>query len=147
MPAQIYSYTKVIEPGPNGYTLYAKLPEGGLELCSIDGKTYVSIPDGADPIPDQHAEITLTPVIVDAGLRDKLLTQSRACQLISQATIDSIRAKYTIDDEMYFARIGVGAATGLYQPTETEMNELATFGAFVESVRSWARNQRLALGL
>ena len=39
MPAQIYRYTKVVEPGPNGYTIYARIPEGGLELCELDGKT------------------------------------------------------------------------------------------------------------
>lgn len=147
MPAQIYSYTKVIEPGPNGYTVYARLPEHGLELCELAGKTYVTVPEGAAALPEQHPEIKLEPVVVDAGLRDQLLVNSRACQLIAQAIIDNIRSKYTIDDEMYFARIGVGAATGLYQPTESEMRELANFGAFVESVREWGRNQRLGLGL
>ena len=147
MPAQIYRYTKTIVPGPDGYTLYAKLPDGGMELCVLDGVTYVTIPDGADPLPEQHQEITLEPVIVDAGLRDRILAESRAGQLISQAIIDNIRAKYPIDEELYFARIGIGSLTGLYQPSESEMRELASYSAYVESVREWGRQQRAALGL
>lgn len=147
MPAQIYRYTKVVEPGPNGYTIYACLPEHGMELCELDGVTYVTVPDDAGPMPEQHAEITLEPVIVDAGLRDRLLTESRAGQLISQAIVDNIRAKYPIDEELYFARIGIGSLTGLYQPSESEMQELASYGSYVESVREWGRQQRAALGL
>lgn len=144
---QIYRYTKIVVPGPDGYTLYAELPEGGMELCVLDGVTYVTIPDTADPLPEQHKEITLEPVIVDAGLRDRLLAESRACQLISQAIIDNIRARYPIDKELYFARIGIGSLTGLYQPGESEMQELARYSAYVESVREWGRQQRAALGL
>lgn len=118
-----------------------------MELCELDGATYVTVPEDAGPMPEQHPEITLEPVIVDAGLRDALLAQSRACQLIAQAIIDNIRAKYSIDDEMYFARIGVGTSTGLYTPSEGEMQEMAIYGQHVESVREWGRQQRAVLGL
>mgnify|MGYP003583096826 CR=1 FL=1 len=147
MIAQIYRYTKVVVPGPDGYTLYAKLPEGGMELCVLDGVTYVTVPEDADPLPEQHQQITLEPVIVDAGLRERLLTESRAGQLISQAIIDKIRAKYPIDEELYFARIGIGSLTDLYTPSEAEVQELAAYGQYVESVREWGRQQRAALGL
>lgn len=144
---QIYRYTKTVVPGPDGYTLYARLPEGGIELCVLDGVTYITVPEDAGEMPEQHPEITLEPVIVDAGLRDRLLSESRACQLISQAIVDNIRARYPIDEELYFARIGIGSLTGLYQPSESEMQELASYGAYVESVREWGRQQRAALGL
>ena len=61
--------------------------------------------------------------------------------------ITKIRNKYTIDDEMYFARIGVGAANGLYQPSAPELAELAEFGQFVEGVRAWGRTERAKIGL
>ena len=147
MPAQIYRYTKVVVPGPNGHILYAKLPEGGMELCELDGVTYVTVPEDAGPMPEQHQQITLEPVIVDADLRDRLLSESRAGQLISQAIVDNIRAKYPIDEELYFARIGISSLTGLYQPSESEMRELASYSAYVESVREWGRQQRAELGL
>ena len=144
---QIYRYTKTIVPGPNGYTLYARLPEGGMELCELGGVTYVTVPEDADPMPEQPKEITLEPVIVDADLRDRLLSEIRVGQLIGQAIIDNIRAKYPIDEELYLARIGIGSLTVLYQPSESEMQELVSYGAYVESVREWGRQQRAALGL
>jgi len=61
--------------------------------------------------------------------------------------IQKIRAKYSVDDEMFFARIGVGAATGMYTPTAGEMADTQAFGEFVESVRQWGRTERANLGL
>jgi hypothetical protein len=68
-------------------------------------------------------------------------------RLINARMIDKIRAEYSIDDEMFFARIGVGAATGMYTPTPGEQADMAAFGAFVESVRQWGRAERAKLGL
>lgn len=146
MPAQIYQYTKITEPGPNGRSLVARLPEGAIELCTLDNVTYVSIPEGL-AIPEQHPEITLTPVIVDYGLRERIKASSRACQLIAEEMQQRIRAQYSVEDEQYFARIGVGAALGAYtfQPGEQEV--LLGFGAFVEEVRQWGRERREELGL
>jgi hypothetical protein len=146
MPAQIYRYTKVIEPGPNGYTIYARIPEGGLELCELDGKTYVTVPADAELL-EQHEAITLEPVIVDSGLRERLKKTSRAVLLIDQAVIDLIRSQYSLDDEQYFARIGVGAALGAYQFEPGEQESMLAFGAHVEACRQWGREQRAALGL
>jgi len=59
MPAQIYRYSKVVVPGPDGYTIYARLPEHGMELCELDGVTYVTVPTDAGQMPEQHPEIAL----------------------------------------------------------------------------------------
>lgn len=146
MPAQIYRYTKVTEPGPNGYTIYARLPEGGMELCELDGQTYITIPSDAELL-EQHEAIALEPVIVDAGLRERLKKASRAVLLIDQAVIDLIRSQYSLDDEQYFARIGVGAALGAYQFEPGEQESMLAFGAHVEACRKWGREQRASLGL
>lgn len=146
MPAQIYRYTPLVESGPNGRSLVAKLPDGALELCALDGLTYVTVPDGA-MLPEQHPEITLEPVTVDYGLRDRIKKTSRAVQLIDQAVIDRIRAEYSLDDEQYFSRIGVGAALGAYTFEPGEQESLLAFGAHVEDCRQWGRAQRAALGL
>lgn len=146
MPAQIYRYTPVVEPGPNGRSLVAKLPDGALELCALDGMAYVTVPEGAT-LPEQHAEITLEPVTVDYGLRDRIKKASRAVQLIDQAVIDRIRSEYSLDDEQYFSRIGTGAALGLYQFEAGEQESLIAFGAYVEECRQWGRVQRAVLGL
>lgn len=146
MPVQIYRYTPLIEPGPNGRSLVARLPEGGIELCTLDGLTYVSIPDDAT-LPEQYQEITLTPVIVDYGLRERIKSSSRACQLINEAMQQRIRAQYSVEDEAYFARIGVGAALGAYTFQPGEQEALLGFGTFVEEVRQWGRERRAEIGL
>ena len=146
MPAQIYRYTPVVEAGPDGRTLFAKLPEGALVLCALGDLTYITVPEGAT-LPDQHPEITLEPVVVDYGLRELLKKNSRAVQLIDQQLIDRIRAVYSMEDEQYFARIGVGVALGAYTFEPGEMEALLAFGAHVESCRQWGRTQREVLGL
>jgi len=110
--------------------------------------TYVSVPDGVT-LPEQLPQIagsvrlvTLTP-----ELRERLRALSPHCALISERMVQKIRARYSIDDEMFFARIGVGAATGMYTPTPEEMAEMQAFGAFVEGVRQWGRAEREKLGV
>lgn len=68
-------------------------------------------------------------------------------QLIGKRMVTQIRESYSLDDEMYFARIGVGAATGMYTPTSGELQEMTVFGEFCESVRQWGRAERAKLGL
>ena len=147
MTAQIYRYSKVVVPGPDGYTIYARLPEHGMELCELDGVTYVTVPEDAGQMPEQHPEITLEPVIVDVGLRDRLKKSARICQLIDQSIIDLIRARYNPEDEMYFARIGVGVSLGAYQFEPGEQEALLSYGAYVEDCRQWGRQKRAELGL
>lgn len=121
----------------------------GTELATIDGTTYVALPDGAVLPADQPAEIasSIAAVTLDPALREQIKAASPHCKLIGQRMIEQIRAAYSIDDEMYFARIGVGAATGMYQPSSDELQAMTVFGEFVESVRQWGRQQRAELGL
>lgn len=122
----------------------------GTELATLADTTYVSIPEGAMLPGDQPAEISasiVNPAVLTDSLKNEIRAASPHCKLISQRMIDMIRSSYTIDDEMYFARIGVGAAAGLYVPTESEMSEMTVFGEFVESVREWGRLQRAGFGL
>lgn len=121
----------------------------GTELATIDGTTYVVLPDGAVLPADQPTEIasSIATVTLDPVLREQIKAASPHCKLIAQRMIEQIRAAYSIDDEMYFARIGVGAATGMYQPSSDELQAMTVFGEFVESVRQWGRQQRAELGL
>lgn len=121
----------------------------GTELATIDGITYVSIPDGSGLPVSQPPEISssIALVTLTPALRDAIKAASPHVKLIETRMIDQIRSSYTIDDEMYFARIGVGASNGLYVPTVDEMQALTVFGEFVEAVRQWGRDQRALLGL
>lgn len=116
---------------------------------TLEGVTYCVLADGASLPGGQPAEIaaSISAAAVPQNVRDLIKEHSPHCKLIAAQMIERIRARYSIDDEMFFARIGVGAAAGLYTPTAGEMSEMAAFGAFVESVRQWGRDQRTALGL
>lgn len=143
----IYKYKKIITDGPNGTTLYANLPESGaLELCEIDGNTYVFV-SGDSTLPEQHKEITLESVTLTDELRSEIKKSSRACQLIDMRMQETIRAKYTAEDEMYFARIGTGKALGVYEFQSGEEAALIEYGNFVENVRQWGRAERAKIGL
>lgn len=149
--ATIYSYQKVSTP----YTvIQAVLPESAgatdelhcTELCTLGSITYLSVPDGVT-LPDQPTELAIAPVVLTPELREQIKAASPHAQLISERMIQKIRAQYSIDDEMFFARIGVGAANGMYTPTAGEMADMQAFGEFVESVRQWGREERAKLGL
>lgn len=152
MPS-IISYRKYID---NQITRELRLPHDpqslqpiGTELATIDGITYASLPDGVTLPADQPEEIaaSIATVTLDPVLREQIKAESPHCKLISQRMIEKIRDIYTIDDEMYFARIGVGAANGLYSPTADELQQMTVFGEFVEGVRQWGRDERARLGL
>lgn len=143
----IYKYKKIITEGPDGTTICARLPDGdGLELCEIDGYTYLYIPDNIAP-PEQHPDIILEDVALTDNLRNAIKKSSRSCQLIDMRMQEMIRAKYTAEDEMYFARIGTGKALGVYEFQNGEENALLEYGNFVESIRQCGRDERAKIGL
>ena len=131
--ATLFRYQPVITPGPNG-TDYQPLSEDLTFLCELDGFRYVSIPEGS--IPEVPAElstweqITLTP-----ELRESIKTASHLCGLYRERFVQTIRTKYSLDDELYFARIATGTLIGSYvfQPGEAEL--LAAYQADVEAAR------------
>ena len=147
----IYAYLKVSTPHS---IIQMALPDNaGLddeyrctELCTLDGVTYVAVPD-ALTLPDQPPELTVAPAVLTDELREQIKAASTHVQLIGQRMIDRIRATYTIDDEMYFARIGVGTSLGMYTPSSDEIQAMTVFGEFVEAVRQWGRDERAKLGL
>jgi hypothetical protein len=118
------------------------------ELGTIDGLTYVSVPPGVT-LPEQLPQVaaTLQTVTLTPELRAQLKATSPHCALIAERMVQKIRARCSIDDEMFFARIGVGAAAGMYTPTPDELAEMQAFGVFVEAVRQWGRAERAKLGL
>lgn len=128
-------------------------PEGGedlrcTELCTIDGVTYVSVPDGLD-LPEQPAEIadSVHLAVITPELRASIKAASPHCRLIDERMQDQIRARYSAEDEMYFARIGAGAALGVYQFEAGEKERLLDYGAHIEAIRQWGRAERANLGL
>ena len=145
----IYEYTKVSTP----YTIiqmalpYEMDSENQCtELCTLEGVTYVSVPDSVT-LPDQPAELTITEATITPELRDQIKAASPHCRLITERMEMRISSKYSLSDEQYFARIGVGAALGAYTFAPGEQDELLAFGAYVEAARQWGRDERAKLGL
>ena len=116
------------------------------ELCTIEGTTYVAVPAGVT-LPTQPEQITVTSITLTDTLKEQIKAASPHVALISERMIQKIRASYSIDDEMFFARIGVGALMGLYSPSAGEQADMQAFGVFVEGVREWGRAERARLGL
>lgn len=128
-------------------------PAGGedlrcTELCTLDGVTYVAVPDGVT-LPEQPAQIadTVQAIALTPELREQIKNASPHCAFIAERMQDQIRARYSIEDEMYFARIGVGVALGKYTFEPGEEVALTEYGAHVEGVRQWGRAERAKLGL
>ena len=149
--ASIAKYKKVVVEGPAGYIQHAVMPEqsdhGVTTLATLaDGFTYISIPDGIT-MPAQPAEIEYTQVTLTDEQKEEIKATSDKVQLINQEMVRRIREKYSLDDEQYFARIGVGVALGVYTFQPGEQDALLAFGNFVESIRQWGREERAKLGL
>lgn len=145
----IVAYQKVSD-AHTSYELRIPVPpdqvdsEPGItELCTIDGITYVALPDWA-VLPDDPAA---TPVELTDELRDAIKAASPHCRLIHERMEARIRERYSIADEQYFARIGVGKALGVYEFEPGEQDELLAFGVYVEGIREWGRAERAKLGL
>jgi hypothetical protein len=131
------------------HTLATPPDSGCTELCTLDdGYTYVAVPDGVT-LPEQPDEIaaSVESVTITPELREAIKTASPHCRLISERMIDQIRARYSVDDELFYARIMIGAGAGLYELQAGEAEEVAAFKTHVETVREWGREQRAALGL
>jgi hypothetical protein len=151
MSTSIVSYQKVSTPHT---VIQALLPDSTgvddslhcIELCTLDGITYLAVPDSVT-LPPQPIGVTLEAVTLTPELRERIKAESVHSQWIGERMVQKIRARYSIDDEMFFARIGVGAATGMYTPTAGELADMQAFGEFVEGVRQWGRDERAKLGL
>lgn len=118
------------------------------EIATIDGITYVCVPDGVE-LPEQFPQIadSIQPVTLTPELREQIKAASPQCRMIAQRMIEQIRARYTPEDEAFLTRISVGSLAGMYTYQPGEAEEVLAFGAFVEGVRQWGRDQRAALGL
>lgn len=116
------------------------------ELCTIGNDTYVHVPDDL-VLPEQPGVLNMEAVSLAPELREEIKAASPHVQLSYQRLNERIRARYSIDDEMYLARIAVGAQMGTYQLQPDEPALLAEYQQFVEAQRELARQERAGWGL
>lgn len=137
----IYSYEKFTDE----YTTYTLVePDYNLlntdsritELCTIDGLTYVHVPDDI-VLPEQSEQIkdTIKEVILTDELKELIKNASSHVDLIKKRVVDRIRLKYTIEDEIKFLRTGLDTAEG------------TAYNLYVEECRAWGNTEKAKLGL
>jgi len=133
----IVSYQKFIN---SERTVEIVLPEDaethqrlGTELATVDGVTYVSLPDGA-VLPAQPDEIAVTPVELTPELKIAISDASPFVRMIRSMVADKIAERYSVGDEIKLLRTAPSA-------------EFEAYNAYAEDCRAWGREQKAALGL
>ncbi len=132
----IYSYQKHID---SLRTVDIALPEGenhqriGTELATINGVTYVFVPEGAK-LPTQPKEIKVVPAVLAQELIDQIKAESTHIQLINARIIEMIRLRYSMEDEIKLIRIA---------PSD----ESTAYNNYVEECRAWGRGEKAKFGL
>jgi hypothetical protein len=84
------------------------------ELATIDGVTYVAVPDTVT-LPAQPSQITVTPVTVTTALRDQIKAASPHVKLINDRVVEKIREKYSAEDEIKMVWLGSGSDVDAYR--------------------------------
>jgi len=136
--ARIFSYKKVTDE----YRTFVLRQPDSLEdadriteLCTIDGTTFVSVPDGVK-LPEQPKEITAS--VKEVTLSDDLISRIKAAsphvRLINHRVVEMIRKRYSVDDELKLLRLA---------PSD----ESAAYNDYVEECRAWGRKEKEKLGL
>lgn len=136
----IYSYRKYID---NIKTVELVFPVSedtnqrlGDELATIDGTTYVSIPDGSTLPTQQPKEIakSVEEIVLSDALIRAISDNSPLIRVINDMVKDLIRSKYTIEDEIKLLRTAPSA-------------EFDEYNDFVEFARAKGREEKSKLGL
>lgn len=105
----------------------------GTELATVDGVTYVSLPDDA-VLPEQPVEITVSAVELTPELKVAISEASPHVRLIRERVSAMIAARYSVTDEIKLIRTAPSA-------------EFEVYNEFAEECRAWGRQQKAALGL
>jgi hypothetical protein len=132
----IYAYQKLID---SLRTVEMILPEGedqqrlGTELATIDGTTYVYLPDDAI-LPTQPTEISVSAITLTPDLAGQIKATSPHVRLINQRVVDKIRLQYSMDEEIKMLRLAPSDESNAYND-------------YVEQCRDWGRQEKAKLGL
>ena len=131
--AKIYKYQKVTDQftthclSEPDYSVLG-VDDRITELCTIDGVTYVSVPDNIE-LPIQPREIKYEIVELTEELVSIINAASDHVRLVNDRVVERIRERYSVNDEIKMLRIGPSPETAAY-------NE------WVEGCRAWGRTEK-----
>lgn len=139
--AKIYKYQKVIDKYTTHYLRENPLigfndtkDDHITELCTIEGITYVSVPDSVI-LPEQSSEIALSfseVDMTDIKIVDAIKQESSHIKLIDGRVIDQIRTKYSLTDEIKMLRLAPSI-------------ESTAYSLFVEECRAGGKSEKMKL--
>ena len=133
----IVSYQKHFDALTSKTIVLPENPDGhghiGTELATIDGITFVALPDGA-VLPEQPVEITVSPVDLTPELKVAISDASPHVRLIRERVSAMIADRYSVGDEIKLLRTAPSA-------------EFEAYNAYAESCRQWGREQKARLGV
>lgn len=134
--AKIYSYTKQSDQHTTFLMEMPRDQDGqsvGTELCTLNGVTYVSIPDSV-VLPAQRSEVAYQLETLTPELATQIKLESQHVQLINVRVAEKIASHYTLADEIKLLRTAPSAEFELYN-------------AHAEACRQWGRDEKAKLGL
>ena len=135
---KIYKYRKILDQftthclAEPDYNLL-ETDDRVTELCTIEGVTFVSVPDSII-LPPQPEEITLEEVVLTEQLIADIRAASPHILLINDRVVAKIRERYNLNDEIKLLRIGLS-------------EESKAYNDYVEESRAWGRGEKAKLGL
>ena len=135
---KIYKYRKITDAFTTHFlrepdSVSARDEDRITDLCTIDGMTYVSVPDTV-VLPAQPKEIAVKEATLTDALAEEIKAASPHVALVNERVVAKIRAKYTVDDEFKMLRMGPSHETDAYND-------------HVETCRAWGRSEKERLGL
>jgi len=135
---KIYKYRKVTDQ----YTTYTAIDNGEedkkiTELCTINGDTYICIPDDL-VLPGQPKQISLTPVIMTDELKGQIEKVSPHIQLIKKRVREKIAEKYSIEDELKIIRNKIN---------DTDVEKYTEYNAYIEVCIAEGEIKKAGLGI
>lgn len=132
--AYIVSYRKNITQHT---TESLSCPEGSTELCTIDGTTYVSLPDDHEinaRSQPQCVQDSLQRPVITPELRLAICEHSTHVWLINERVHEKIAQLYPLHEEIKLLRTSPSP-------------EFEAYNEHVEACRQWGREQKALLGL
>ena len=130
------AYIVAYQKASDQYTTYSlNAPDGSTELCTVNGVTYTSVPDGV-ALGEQPEKIinSVCIVVIDFELFEQISAASPDVQLIQQRVREKIAALYSVHDEIKLLRTAPSP-------------EFEAYNEHAEACRAWGREQKALLGL